>query len=119
MPKKETVERLDAQEETIPTVTTEEISTAAATVSATETISPDVEESTDIEFPLKNLKAIGYSKGLSIDEVIDLLQLSDGNLTKMNENFKQVKMLSYTHQITMREVISYFKYKNENKVQDN
>lgn len=119
MAKKETVEKLNAQKETIPTVTTEETSTTTATISATETVSSDVEEPTNTEFSLKNLKAIGYSKDLLIDEVIDLLQLSDNNLAKMNENFKQVKMLSYTHQITIKEAISYFKYKNENKVQDN
>lgn len=87
----ETVERLDKEKETQETKKT---------------------------YSLKELKALAYPRNISVDNVIDLLTISENNIQQMHNNLKKAKMLIETHQVTITEAIKYLVYQNNHKTQD-
>lgn len=77
----------------------------------------NIEETKKI-YSLKELKALAYPRNVSVDNIIDLLTISEGNIQQMHNNLKKAKMLAETHQVTITEAIKYLVYQNNHKTQD-
>lgn len=90
----DTVARLDKQEET------------------------DTIEQIKRVYSLKELKALAYPRNVSVDNIIDLLTISEDDVQQMHNNLKKAKMLAETHQVTITEAIKYLIYQNNHKTQD-
>ena len=69
-------------------------------------------------YSLKELKALAYLRNVSVDNIIDLLVISEDDIQQIHNNLKKAKMLAETHQVTITEAIKYLKYQNNHKTQD-
>lgn len=68
-------------------------------------------------YTLVELRAIAYPLNITIEEVIELLKISDNSIKQLKEHFKTVEVLVNRYAISTKDAIMYLAYKYANTTQ--